>query len=190
MARQLTAEGEEVAFLAVVDVGPGYRGPGWGNRSAPPRPWFGVAKPPEPQLSAREKLEYYRQMATASPARLARHLSVRIGLADRLDPVRFAADLRRFGRVRPEWRLWYAWDEHWKLAAKAWDRGLTYDGRVDLFWAADTPSADSTQGWGPLVGELVIHRFEGDHDSLLEPRGVGPLAVSLRSALDAAIDRS
>jgi acyl-CoA synthetase (AMP-forming)/AMP-acid ligase II/thioesterase domain-containing protein/acyl carrier protein len=188
MARQLTAEGAEVAFLAVVDVGPGYRGPGWGHHVAPRRPWFGVAKPPDPQLSWGEKFEYYREMASASPARLARHLSVRSGLADRVDPLRFAADLRRFGRVRPEWRLWYAWDEHWKLAAKAWDRALTYEGRVDLFWASQTPSADNSQGWGPLVADLVIHRFDGDHDSLLEPRGVGPLAEALRSVLDTAIE--
>ena len=109
---------------------------------------------------------------------------VRAGVAERVDPLRFAADIRRHGRVRPEWRLWYAWNEHWKLSATAWDRSKPYHGRVDLFWASDTPSADNSQGWGSLVDDLVIHRFNGDHDSLLEPRGVAPLAQVLRSRLE------
>ena len=109
---------------------------------------------------------------------------VRTGLARLVDPLRFRADLRTRGRVRPEWRLWYAWEEHWKLAATEWNRSNTYPGRVDLFWANDSASADSTMGWDPLVGELCVHRFEGDHLGALEPRGAGPLAESLSSAMD------
>lgn len=182
MARQLVSDGEEVAFLGVIDVGPGYRGPGWDNRRSPLRPWFGVAKPPPEDASVRAKLEHYRDMVRSSPAGAARHLMVRSGLARLVDPLRFRADLRRHGRVRPEWRLWYAWEEHWRLAAAEWNRSNTYAGRVDLFWANESASADSSMGWEPLVGELVIHRFEGDHLGVLEPRGAAALARSMRSA--------
>jgi thioesterase domain-containing protein len=184
MARQLHRDGREVAFVGVVDVGPGYRGPGRSERMSPFRPWFGVEKPPAEDATMREQLDHYRDMATRSPSGLARHLMVRSGVARVVDPLRFKADLRRDGRVRPEWRLWYAWEEHWKLAAQAWQRNSTYDGTVDLFWANDTGSADATMGWGPLVEELHIHRFEGDHLGLLEPRGSAQLAESLRTVLD------
>jgi thioesterase domain-containing protein len=115
---------------------------------------------------------------------LARHLMVRTGLAQLIDPRRFQADLRTHGRVRAEWRLWYAWEEHWKLAARHWDRSSPYDGAVDLFWADATPSADATMGWGPLVADLQIHRFAGDHEGILEPRGAAELAKVLRARID------
>lgn len=184
MARQLVRDGHEVAFCGVVDVGPGYRGPGWGDRGAPFRPWFGVAKPPPAGASLREQLDHYAEMGKASPKGLARHLMVRTGLAQLIDPRRFQADLRTHGRVRAEWRLWYAWEEHWKLAARHWDRSSPYDGSVDLFWADATPSADATMGWGPLVADLQIHRFAGDHEGILEPRGAAELAKVLRARID------
>jgi hypothetical protein len=109
---------------------------------------------------------------------------VRAGLARHVDPLRFRADLRRHGRVRPDWRLWYAWEEHWKLAATEWNRSSPYGGSVDLFWADLTPSADATMGWGPLVDDLSVHRFAGDHMGILEPRGAPALAAALRSVLD------
>lgn len=189
MARQLRRDGEEVAFLGVVDVGRSYRGPGWGDKHPPFRPWFGVAKPPEPGSTPSEIGAHYLEMIQDSPKGALRHLMVRTGLAERLDPFRFRADLRATGRVRPEWRLWYAWEEHWKLAATAWDRSNTYDGRVDLFWADDTASADSTLGWGPLVGQLEVHRFAGDHMGVLEPRGAVSLAERLRAQLDQTVNK-
>lgn len=184
MARQLVRDGEEVAFVGIVDVGPGYRGPGWSNRHSPLRPWFGIPKPPPEGTGLRGSVEHYRDMVKANPLGAARHATVLSGLARVIDPLRFAADLRRHGRVRPEWRLWYAWEEHWKLAVTEWDRSNTYPGRVDLFWASDTASADASMGWEPLVGELVVHRFGGDHLGALEPRGAKALATSLRGTLD------
>ncbi|HMT26032.1 MAG TPA: hypothetical protein PKD07_17020, partial [Microthrixaceae bacterium] len=88
-----------------------------------------------------------------------------------------------------EWRLWYAWNEHWRLAAKHWNRTSPYRGRIDLFWADDTPSADSTMGWKPLVDQVVIHRFAGDHEGILEPRGAAHLAAALADALEDAVAR-
>jgi acyl-CoA synthetase (AMP-forming)/AMP-acid ligase II/thioesterase domain-containing protein/acyl carrier protein len=189
MARQLRREGAEVAFVGVVDVGPAYRGEGWHRHRSPFRPWFGVAKPPPPGPLA-EQLGYYRDLARSSPPAFARHLMVRSGVARLIDPFRFRTDLRRHGRVRPEWRLWYAWEEHWKLAATQWDRTSTYAGSMDLFWADGTASADSTMGWGDLVAELRIHRFLGDHEGILEPRGAHQLAKSLRGVLDTLRDAS
>jgi amino acid adenylation domain-containing protein len=188
IARQLVRDGEEVAYCGVVDVGPGYRGPGWGDRRSPFRPWFGVAKPPPEGATPRQVIDHYVAMAKASPLGAARHLMVRSGLARVVDPVRFRADLRRHGRIRPQWRLWYAWEEHWQLATKRWNRANTYDGRVDLFWADDTPSSDATLGWGPLVADLEVHRFAGDHMGILEPRGAPQLAAALRASLDARLD--
>ncbi|WCO65891.1 AMP-binding protein [Iamia majanohamensis] len=184
MARQLARDGHEVAFVGIADVGPGYRGPGWGDDRSPLRPWFGIAPPPPEGADARARLTHYRRMVERSPAAAARHLMVRTGASRLVDPIRFRADLRRTGRVRPEWRLWYAWEEHWRLASRHWDRANPYGGPVDLFWAEDTPSADATMGWGPLVPEVRIHRYEGDHMGTLEPRGAPHLAAALRTVLD------
>lgn len=184
MARQLRADGEEVAFLGVVDVGPGYRGPGWEGNRSPLRPWFGIAQPPPPDAGALASARHYVDMVRASPAGAIRHLMVRTGLSRRIDPLRFRKDLRENGRVRPEWRLWYAWEEHWNLAATAWDRSSTYEGAMDLFWASNSASADATMGWDPLVTELSIHRFEGDHMGTLESFGAGPFGAALRGVID------
>lgn len=184
MARQLRRDGHEVALLAVVDVGPGYRGPGHHGNRSPFRPWFGVAPPPPPDAGPADRLRHYTSMVRTSPAGALRHLMVRTGVSRVVDPLRFADDLRRHGRVRPEWRLWYAWETHWRLAARAWDRTSPWPGTLELFWADDTPSADSTMGWGPLVDDLQIHRFAGDHLGILEPRGAAALATALRPVLD------
>lgn len=187
MARQLRADGEEVAFLGVVDVGPGYRGPGWEGDRSPLRPWFGIAQPPPEGSNLLQSARHYVEMATASPAGAVRHWMVRTGLSRRIDPLRFRRELRAEGRIRPEWRLWYAWEEHWKLAATAWDRSSTYDGPMDLFWASHSASADATMGWEPLVDDLTIHRFEGDHMGTLESFGAEPFGRCLRAVIDERI---
>jgi acyl-CoA synthetase (AMP-forming)/AMP-acid ligase II/thioesterase domain-containing protein/acyl carrier protein len=190
MARQLLAEGEEIAFLGIVDVGPGYRGPGWHATRSPLRPWLFLPHPPEEGSPMRRRLGHYASMVRLSPRRTARHLMVRSGLVRVIDPMRYRRDLRRFGRVRPTLRLWYAWEEHWKLAARGWNRGGSYPGRMHLFWGSESGSADATMGWAPLVRDLVIVRFDGDHMGILEPRGVTALAEVLRRAIDDEIDAS
>lgn len=188
MARQLMAEGHEVAFMGMVDVGPSYRGPNWKGRHSPPWPYFGVPYPPPPGSSAVAVARHYATMAATSPKGFIRHLTLRTGLARHIDTRRFASDLRNHGRVRPRWRLWYAWEEHWKLATRAWDRASAFDGRVHLLWADQTSSLDETLGWGGLVEDLRITRFPGFHDDLLEEHGVEGLANALRSVIDAELD--
>ena len=185
MARQLHRDGHEVAFVGVVDVGPGYRGPGYHGNRLPFRPWFGVAPPPPPGTGLAGSARYYRDLVQTSPSGALRHAMVRTGVSRFVDPVRWKLDLSRHGRVRPEWRLWYAWEEHWRMAAESWDRTSPWPGRMDLFWASDTPSSDATMGWGPLVGDLRIHHFDGDHMGILEPAGAQTLGAALRRVVDA-----
>ncbi|MFN8016881.1 MAG: AMP-binding protein [Acidimicrobiales bacterium] len=187
MARQLVAAGHEVAFVGVVDVGPSYRGPNWKGRHSPPWPYFGMPQPPPPDAGLSASAQHYLAMAREHPKGFLRHWSIRTGASRPVDQLRFDADLRAHGRVRPEWRLWYAWEEHWKLASKAWDRTYRYDGPVHLFWASLTGSVDGTLGWGPLVDDLHIHHFDGFHDDLLEPAGAPGLAAALRPVLDAEL---
>ena len=183
-ARQLRRDGHDVAMLAVVDVGPGYRGPNWREDRVPFRPWFGVETPPPAGASIRAQLAHYRAMVGRSPAGAARHAMVRSGMYRYVDPLRFRLDLREHGRVRPEWRLWYAWEEHWRLGVKSWDRTRGYDGRMDLLWASLTGSTDNSMGWSPVVPDLHIHRFDGFHDELLEEVGAPGLAAALRAVID------
>jgi amino acid adenylation domain-containing protein len=188
MARQLIAEGENVAFLGIGDVGPGYRGPGWSMRRSPRRPWFGVAQPPSRSAPLMSKCRHYAAMFRASRSGFARHVMVRSGLARVIDPWRFRFDLRMRGRVRPEWRLWYAWELHWRLASRHWDRRWSYPGVIDLFWADSTASNDSTMGWGPLVGGVRVHRVPGEHEQLLDRGAAGPFAASIRRAIDGRLE--
>lgn len=187
VARQLTADGQEVAFLGVIDVGPGYRGPGWHARRSPHRPWFGIVPPPPDGTPFSGQLGYYRDMVADGPLGALRHIEVRLGIHRLVDPLRFASDIRRIGRVRPEWRLWYAWEQHWKMAARQWDRTMSCPVRLDLLWAEESGSADATMGWGQLVDRVEVHRFSGDHEGILEPRGAPQMAAALRAAIDRRI---
>jgi amino acid adenylation domain-containing protein len=190
IARQLRVRGEEVAFLGIVDVGPGYQGPGW-NANRSPRPSFVPNYRPVPASPTGGRRRHYTSMIRRSPQNAARHLVARSALTRRLvDPLRIRSDLRLHGRVRPTLRLSYAWEEHWRLAARGWDRTAPYPGKMHLFWASESGSADATMGWAPLVRDLVIVRFEGDHMGVLEPHGAPALAPVLRAAIDDELARS
>lgn len=189
MARQLSEAGQDVAFLGVIDIGPGFRGRGWNSRRSPLRPWFGIAPPPEEGATLVDAVGHYRSMAMESPARFARHMMVRTGVSRVVDPVRFELDLKRKGVVRPEWRLWYSWEEHWKLLARHWGQSGGYPGSIDLFWATETASSDATMGWDPMTADLRVHIFSGDHFGVLEERGADSLAAALETAIAETISR-
>lgn len=190
LAQQLVADGADVAFLGVIDVGPGYRGPNWTESHSPPWPYFGVPHPPPADASPADVVSHYREMVRRSPVGALRHLTLRTGLARSLDKHRFRSDIKKYGRVRAEWRLWYAWEQHWQLAVHAWDRTKPYAAPMHLLWADQTGSTDSSMGWGPLVVDLRIVRFDGFHDDLLEERGAPALGKALRSTLDRVMSGS
>ena len=189
MARHLEQQGQEVAFLGVVDVGPGYRGDSYSRKHPPESPWFGVPMPAEHEWPWRSRARYYASLAKHSPKGLARHLVKRIGLDRYILPVQWELDLRRRGQIRPSHRLWYAWHRHWRLAGPDWHPS-SYGGNLTLFWAQGTASADSTMGWSDWVaGTVDVRRIEVSHMDVMAEDRVAELASVLRGALDEAISR-
>jgi amino acid adenylation domain-containing protein len=183
IARHLVRDGHQVALLAIVDVGPGYRGEHFSLTTPPAKPWLGIAGPPDPALSVRQKVEYYRGMSARGAAR---HVVWRAGLDRYLEPYLFRKDLRETGRIAPGHRLWYAWRRHWELGAKHWDwDGASYAGRVELLWSEESGSTDATMGWGDIAeGGVGVHRVPGPHEEMMEEGAVGATAAVLRRLID------
>ncbi len=190
VARQLVAEGEEVAFLGVIDVGPGYRGRHYDPHKVLDKPYNGIPPPPEPDRSARERGRYYLDMLRRDRTGAAYHVLIRSGLDRWTDPLQFQLDLWRHGRIDTGRRLWYGWRQHWKLARTYdWD-GLRYPGRIHLFWAAESASSDATMGWGPIAeGGVDIERIDVPHEAMLREPGVAVLGAALRRRLDEVAPR-
>lgn len=188
VAQHLLRDGHEVDLLAIVDVGPGYRGEHYAPDKRPDKPWLGIAGPPEPTLSLRQKAEYYRGMSKKG---LARHLVWRTGLDWYVEPYLFWRDRRETGQIAPGHRLWYAWRKHWELGAKRWDWDrASYPGRIDLIWCEPSASADATMGWGPIAqGGVEVHRVPEAHEQLMDADQVGSTAKVLRALVDDVLAR-
>jgi amino acid adenylation domain-containing protein len=187
IARQLREAGEEVPFLGVFDVGPGYRGRHFHRHKPPQKPTLDIPIAPE-DASPAETARWYADLARRSPVSLAESLLIRTG-ADRItDPLRERRDLRRDGAIHPARRLWYAWRTHWELGRTyTWD-DKHYDGPLTLFWADETASTDATMGWGSVVdGPIDIVRVPIDHETFLQESGARGIAPMLRTELDRAI---
>jgi amino acid adenylation domain-containing protein len=189
IARQLVEAGEEVPFLGVFDVGPGYRGRHFHPRKPPQKPTMLVPMLPDDLEGPAAKARWYADLARRSPLELAEHLLIRTGADTIADRAREARDLRRRGTIHPARRLWYAWRTHWELArAYTWD-DKRYPGPLTLFWADETASTDATMGWGSVVeGRLDIVRVPIEHETFLQERGATGIAPMLREELDRAID--
>lgn len=188
VARQLREAGEEVPFLGVFDVGPGYRGRHYHRHKPPQKPTLEVPIAPA-EASAAETAQWYAGLARRSPSSLVDNLLIRTG-ADRItDPLRERRDIRQRGTIHPARRLWYAWRTHWELGRTyRWD-DKHYDGPLTLFWADETASADATMGWASVVdGPLDIVRVPIEHETFLQESGVRGIAPRLRTELDRAID--
>jgi len=185
MARQLLEDGEAVAFLGVVDVGPGYRGKHYDPHKVLDKPWMGVTSPPDPALPVRDRIRYYRDMVRRDKVDAVHHLLLRSGLDRFTDPLQFGLDLRRTDRIHPGRRTAYSWRTHWQLGRRyPWD-GRTYAGDMTLFWADATASADATMGWGAIVqGDLEIVRISVLHDEVMKEEAASQLGGPLRAALD------
>ena len=188
MARQLEADGQEVRFLGVIDVGPGYRGRHYDPRKVLDKPWLSVPYPPTPDSSRREKVRFYRDLVRGDPITAVEHVLLRTGLDRWTDPLQFWLDVRRHGQIHPGRRIWYAWRGHWELA-RAYDwAGRTYGGRITLFWADESASTDGSMGWAAIAPNGVdVVRVPTGHETMLEPEGAPVIAPLVRQALDAAI---
>jgi amino acid adenylation domain-containing protein len=182
VAQQLLRDGHQVELLAIVDVGPAYRGINHSTHHPPPKPWLGIAPPADPSLPPLRRAKHYLGMP---PKVAARHAIWRAGLDGYLEPLLFRRDLRETGRIAPGHRLWYAWRTHWMLAKDWADRPHTYPGRIELVWADESGSDDSTMGWGAVAaGGVGIHRVGVPHEELMEEGQVDEVAAVLRGLVD------
>ncbi len=166
MARVLEAEGDTVALLGVIDVGPGYRGLDYSRSRLPPLPYLRDAV-------ARSSDGLPRWAAPLRRLWLNRWVLAR----------RWRRVLRGGGTVAPEERLWFAWWAHWSLVGPDWAPS-PYGGRVDLFWAETTAGTDASMGWGGHAREVCVHPVAGAHESLMAPPAVTTIGKGLRALLD------
>lgn len=186
MARQLVRDGHEVAFLGVVDVGPGYRGQHYHPKRPPARPWLSVPQPPPSGAGLAERARRWR-LLIKERSWLVNSVLMQSGMDWWVDPVIWRLDLVRGGRIQPGRRLWYAWRQHWTLGRRySWD-GVTYPGPLTLFWADESAAIDGTMGWGEIVehGLEIVH-VDIPHEVMLGDEGVEQLAGPLQGALDRA----
>lgn len=182
VAQHLIRDGHEVALLAIVDVGPGYRGINHATHHPPPKPWLGIAPPADPAAPVRQRVRHYLNMP---PKTAARHVVWRAGLDGYLEPYLFWRDRRQTGKIAPGHRLWYAWRRHWQLA-KDWSAQTHHHpGRIELIWAEESGSDDATMGWGPVAeGGVGVHRVPVRHEQLMEEGSVDVTAQVLRTLID------
>ncbi len=171
MARQLTAAGDEVSFLAVFDSwGPGY----------PRFPWIGARALAHLEnivgLPWSEKAPYVRLRLAGLPhwlrraaTRAARQVAGTLG---RRPPALVQA---------VEGALLWAVREYRE------QHPCAYPGKLLLFRAREQPVGcrhDPTNGWGPVVGELEVHEVAGGHESLLYEPQVHAWAPLFRRLLE------
>jgi amino acid adenylation domain-containing protein len=166
MARQLAAQGEEVALLAIFDQGPDV-----------------------PGVSPESGAEYLMQV-------FGKHIPIEMErLAPLTDEEQVAYILevaRRSNWIHPD--MTDGQFGHFVTMLKThtqawWNYELkTYPGRVTLFRASEqaadhTPPSD--WGWGRLVsGGVEIHEVPGDHISMIDEPQVQVLAERLRACID------
>jgi len=188
MARQLVADGQAVAFLGVIDVGPGYRGRHFNPHKVLDKPWLDVPSLPPTGTPIVRRARTFLDLATSSPRTAIEQVLLTTGLDRWTDPLQFRLDIRRHGQIHPGRRIWYAWRGHWELARSYGWAGRTYPGPLTLFWADESASTDGTMGWGNIVrGQLDIVRVPTAHESMLEPEGAPIIGALLREALDAVV---
>jgi thioesterase domain-containing protein len=185
MARHLRRAGEDVALLAVVDIGPGYRGLDYDRRRPPRGPWLDLPAPPEKGAGLGRRIRRFGGAVREAPGSAVTYAVFNSRHRRRLLPVSWRWQLRRTGRIPPRHRLWYAYQKHWDLVGPSW-QGAPYDGAITLFWSEDTASADATMGWGALGADVTIHRIPVGHEEIMDEHEVHHLAGPLRAAVDAA----
>ena len=182
MARQLCAQGEEVALLAVMNCAPpntsyskitwtpaftikflrnlGYlvgRSLGWGARQ---RNEFLIWKA---ALIKRRMVRFFK---------LSQEKRQQLHVEDMVDLSAFPQDQRDL------------WEKHIQALIKFFPK--PYNGKVTLFRSRGHPlfcSYDAQYGWGELAGEVETHVIPGAHESILEEPHVRVLAENIRECL-------
>ena len=184
VACRLREQGRDLAFVGVVDAGPGCPVTADWRHRPPPSPWLGLRPPADPAWSLRRRVRYYGSIAKRTPGAFAHHVAKRTGLDRYTLPVEWWIDQRRLGRVRPSLRPWYAWRHHWELCGHDWVPPTVRSG-LWLFWSNDLAAPEPTLGWGPHVeGPIEVHPLHAPHRELLADENVGALAGALRRVLD------
>lgn len=178
LARQLAAEGRQVALLAILDSTPG--------------PWPDAG----PEIDEGDDVYWLMEIADY----LRRLWGVGLGLSAEtlraLDPEertrRFLAALKDtpFGAAASPEPLRRLLDV-FKTNVRAFRRYRPgpYPGRITLFRPADAEAppggeADPTLGWGALSPRVEIETVPGDHISALAEPHVRALAARLRARID------
>ncbi|MCB1006017.1 MAG: hypothetical protein KDB35_17690, partial [Acidimicrobiales bacterium] len=187
MARVLEADGQQVGFLGIIDVGPGYRGIDYSRKRPPQSPYLGIPTPADPSWPMARRARYYASLAKRHPKALVRQLMKRARIDRWVQPALWELDLRRRGQIRPGHRLWYSWYRLWRLAGPDWEPA-PYGGDLTLYWAGGTGATDSTMGWAEWVrGTVDVQRVGAGHWEVMAEDGVHEVAGLLRADLDRAI---
>jgi thioesterase domain-containing protein len=185
MARQLTAQGQEAALLAVLDTAPGLPPEEWDDGSpeiamADDTPWLLTIAEYVRGLRGADLRVSAEQLAPLAPEERLRAFVDALRAAgvvhageDGLAQLRrllrvFKTDVRAFRRYRPR----------------------PYPGPVTLFRAEGAgfePALGRDLGWGRLTPRPVeVHDLPGDHVTLMVEPNVAVLAGRLRACLDAS----
>ncbi|MDB6111552.1 MAG: hypothetical protein JWR69_3302, partial [Pedosphaera sp.] len=182
MARQLEAQGEKVAFLAVLNCAPpnsSYGKPNW----SPAFVFrflqnFAYLIARSLKWGPQQRKEFLRWKAALLKRRAARMLNLSREAARQLD-VDDMVDLSSFPEEQRQ-----LWEIHIRALLKYIPK--PYGGRVSLFRSHGHPmfcSYDPKYGWGELAGEVEVHEVPGAHESILEEPHVRVLAEGIKKSV-------
>jgi amino acid adenylation domain-containing protein len=181
MAQQLTAQGQTIGVLALLDTYPSGYAKLFRNEATVSAALRRAAKRTRAHLvniqslTVKEGLAYLKNKARFAPRKLKSQLWRRVYKA-----------YENFGRPLP--RMLKDIKEFNSLAVRAYTPQV-YDGKVTLFWAsADLrTSIDLVEGWRALAGGgIEVHEIPGSHLDIIKEPHVGDLANKLTSCLDRA----
>lgn len=184
MARQLTEQGRDVAFLGLLDAGPDSTGP-LSIRDAIMGPLYFLRNVPYwlldeiRRLPAADRLAEWRRSARRLLRRVGAVASGRNGQIAATDVV-----------IAPGWPDTLRALVQDNLTAVGSYRFPPYDGDLVVFRARTRPLYHSLLpdlGWSRCVrGRIRVVNLPANHQSLMRPPAINHLAVAFRRALDEA----
>jgi thioesterase domain-containing protein len=183
MARQLTAQGQSVALLWLINCWPSnssYTRLSWTPLFLAKAAWnLGFRFAHQVRFGARQPRDFFKWRTTWLRKRLKAFFTRK--MEDKVDVEDFV-DLSP--RPEHERRLWRTHVQAWLQY-----QPQPYSGQIILFRTRGHPlicSFDREMGWGSFAaGGVVVKTCPGDHESILEQQNVGSVAEKLQSILDA-----